>query len=282
MPKLKPRMTLDNVKFYGVEDLNIVCPICRKTDWCVISEHGFHAICGRTYSIRKIGQSGYLHPCNIDMNNIEPSSGNVKVSINWRGLQDLYQNYYQNLNDVPQFILDLENEFGIQNLEDFNVGYDGEALTIPAYGNGQIVGMYRRFPDGSKRMANGSSLGLVDDLTPNPKGLIICEGFTDTIAVHKHAYPLYRCIGRASCNTGKEYIGLLMNQINPDNVIIIADNDKPGLDGARELFEFLKHCPKEFNLRVYRPIHGCKDIRELIQLHGNQAFMNLLLINERK
>ena len=43
-----------------------VCPICRKPDWCLISEDGNACICARTQSDQPAGKAGWLHKIGSD------------------------------------------------------------------------------------------------------------------------------------------------------------------------------------------------------------------------
>ncbi len=37
------------------------CPVCEKTDWCLVSEDKTACICPRTESAKRCGDAGFLH-----------------------------------------------------------------------------------------------------------------------------------------------------------------------------------------------------------------------------
>src|SRR5262245_65492992 len=37
------------------------CPVCGKSDWCIVAADGTAAICPRTESQKRCGDAGYLH-----------------------------------------------------------------------------------------------------------------------------------------------------------------------------------------------------------------------------
>lgn len=284
--KIKPRLELDNIKFYGVEDLGILCPVCKKPDWDLVAEHGYHCICNRVQSPRRIGQSGYMHPCNVDMKNIEPAHDQKKPQINWNNLSQVYEDNYcgMEFHQLPEFIQELELEFPGRTLADFRCGFDGEALTIPMFdASGQIIGMHRRFSDGSKRTVSRSSLGLVDSKHTSDM-LVVCEGFTDSATMRKMtSLRGCRIVGRASCNTGNVHIKeLLTRSPQIEFVNIISDNDDPGKQGSHALYDFLLPFPRNLKIRLYYPHKDCKDVREQAKQYGVKSLTLLKLVKERK
>lgn len=89
--------------------------------------------------------------------------------------------------------------------------------------------------------------------------LCVCEGATDTAALLTISV---MAVGRPSCSGGVMYLKTLCVQ---RRVIIVADNDAPGLRGARELKERLADAS------VVTPPDGIKDARAWIAAGATKA-----------
>jgi 5S rRNA maturation endonuclease (ribonuclease M5) len=90
----------------------------------------------------------------------------------------------------------------------------------------------------------------------NPKkGVLVCEGPTDTAA----ALDLdFSAIGRPSCLGGT---ALITEAVSTRRVVIVADDDGPGMDGAVRLQKHLENfCP---GCQILVP--PCKDMREWLR-----------------
>jgi hypothetical protein len=93
--------------------------------------------------------------------------------------------------------------------------------------------------------------------------LFVCEGPTDTAA----AFDLgLFAVGRPNCCCGGPEIKVYARQHQCNRVVIIADNDKPGLDGARKVGGELK-----LPFAIYVP--PAKDLREFVRLGGTRAMI---------
>jgi hypothetical protein len=151
------------------------------------------------------------------------------------------------------------------SLDLFNIGWDEEAYTFPMYNSDEhIIGIQRRFPDGSKCCVEGSQLGLFIPRALKFNTLFICEGCSDAVAVYDLGFD---AIGRPSCNSCVEIVCQWVG-INEDikHIIIIPDNDEVGKDGAKELHKCLNMDFGEItDIFEYA---GAKDIREYIQRVG--------------
>jgi hypothetical protein len=236
------------------------CPICLKPDWCSISSDGKIVICPRTPSNREIGEAGYLH--------ILDKTAKVKIPkkkryypINWEALNHFYVNK----------LGDKDTHWVTRALE---YGTDGESLTCPMRdANMNIIGIQRCIVKGKKKycFVKGSKNGLFISTTFDSFNsvLVVCEGLSDT----REALMMdYNAIGRASCKTGGDLICELVRIHNIKKVVIIADNDKVGIDGANKL------CLKlaENNVKVNVIIPPENDLRDSIQKYGYKKIKNLL------
>jgi hypothetical protein len=93
--------------------------------------------------------------------------------------------------------------------------------------------------------------------------LFVCEGPTDTAATLDLG--LFAA-GRPNCCCGGLEMRTYARQHKCDRAVIIADNDKPGLDGARRVGQELR-LPHA----IYVP--PAKDVREFVRLGGTRAMI---------
>ena len=104
-------------------------------------------------------------------------------------------------------------------------------------GLGHIVGIRLRATNGKKWTETGTHAGIfVPMINPQPT-MLICEGPTDTAAGLSMGY---YAVGRPSCSGGAPMLKDLIRRTGVKRAIIIADNDDPGLNGARSLIKVLQ------------------------------------------
>jgi 5S rRNA maturation endonuclease (ribonuclease M5) len=96
--------------------------------------------------------------------------------------------------------------------------------------------------------------------------LFICEGPTDTAALL--SLGLF-AIGRASCRGGIPIIQAIVDQLALE-VVIVCDNDSPGLAGADLLM-------KSIRKPVVKLIPPTKDIRFFVQKGASKALIDSML-----
>jgi DNA primase len=101
------------------------------------------------------------------------------------------------------------------------------------------------------------------------KVLFVCEGPTDTAAALDLG--LF-AVGRPNCCCGGPEIKIFARHHAVARVVLISDNDKPGLDGARKVGGELK-----LPFAVYVP--PAKDVREFVRLGGTRAMIECTLNN---
>ncbi len=142
----------------------------------------------------------------------------------------------------------------------FHIGFDGKAYTIPMFGpDADLIGIRRRFMDGTKRAVRGSRNGLfvpaqrIDPRHP----LFIAEGESDCIAVYQLGFQVVGLPGAGQC---KKMLAEFMTNHGFMSAVIVADNDKAGKRGAFELSGFL--CNNGFEIRVIYPPLPHKDFRQ--------------------
>ena len=99
--------------------------------------------------------------------------------------------------------------------------------------------------------------------------LYVCEGPTDTAAgVELGLF----AVGRPNCCCGGAEIKVFARRQACSRAVVVSDNDKPGLDGARKVGGELG-----LPFAVYVP--PAKDLREFVRLGGTRAMIENTLNN---
>jgi hypothetical protein len=135
-------------------------------------------------------------------------------------------------------------------------------------GYGNVVGIRLRNERG-KFAVRGSRQGIFTPAVPAQKTLFVCEGPTDTAAAVDIG--LF-AVGRPNCCCGGLEIRIYARRHAVSRVVVISDNDKPGLDGARKVGGELK-----LPFAVYVP--PSKDLREFVRLGGTRVMIENTLRN---
>ena len=241
------------------------CPVCDHADWCLISEDGSAAICPRVESAERVGEAGWLHrlrdstawearPRHIVL---EPRPAFAEIS-------KLAARYHE-VAARGGWLDKLSEELGlsVESLRQFRVGWCSQerCSTWPLYDDsGRIVGINRRFRDGSKKVVFGHRAGLylADDMPValSSLPLLVCEGGTDAAAGRDMGLV---SVGRFSCTHGARLLTGLVRRRRPDLLVIVADADGPGRRGAESLASVL--LPYVAHLRIIQPPAAHKDLR---------------------
>lgn len=243
---------------YTRVDPSFPCPICQKDTWCLISLDGTSAICPRIESDTMLGSAGYLH--RLDAPAAAPrrrAARKPRLTVEeCRALQAEWEESYSYH----------ECQLG--------VGFDGEATTYPMRDTeGNIIGFRRRFPDGRKRSVAGSREGLFYPMPlPEAATVLVCEGPTDTLAAMSLGFV---AIGRPNCSPYCEQVEAVLDRMDADTVVIVADNDEPGRKGAASLGAYLV---KRFPLVHCIVPTQWKDLAEYVQ-QGNGAGNIMALVD---
>ena len=234
------------------------------------------------YTCWACGRNGVLtkeQMSKLNLSHIVYKNNKANLQTRWRMFA---QSCYDNLQKFPLLKLGLAKELNVstRSLDDWLVGYDGNAFTIPMlredlggyYREKGFCGIQRRFPDGSKRCVIGSHLGL---MYPYDKigdyYIFICEGFSDAVSIWDLGL---QSIARPNCRHTEGIEELFTEGIlaNTERIIIIPDNDTVGMEGAIELQGVLDdtyYSEDEWPCKCeIFSFTGAKDIRKLIQLKG--------------
>ena len=134
----------------------------------------------------------------------------------------------------------------------------------------QIVGIRLRRLDGDKFSVRGGHEGLFIPGRQSGPRLFIVEGPTDAAA--GLTMGLWT-IGRPNCSGAVRETSLYIKNQKPAHVVIVSDNDKPGLDGSDRLKEAID------GVRVTEIVLPCKDMRAFCQAGGTVATLDVLIEN---
>ncbi len=241
------------------------CPVCERADWCLVSADGTTAICPRTESGKRAGDAGYLHRLGEGPRFLNTRRVVVPFIASAADLTALAVRYQEALALVSDRLAGFAASLGLsaEALAALRVGWCADRLawsfpmTDPA--TGRVVGIRLRAPDGSKFAVKGGKDGLFVPTTPFTADapLLVAEGPTDAAALLDFGFP--NVVGRPSCTGGTEHLVALVRATKSTEVVIVADRDERGQNGAARLSNALApHTPR---VKTISPPHGIKDAR---------------------
>jgi len=251
------------------------CGICHKGDWCTIGEKG--RCCMRAESDRPMSNGGWFHRFDADApayvhrppppKKVEPTEDFGKMMNDWR------------VSASEKKLEGMADALGVTTHALWLLGAtwceEKRLMAFPMYderswGIDRVCGIRLRTMDGKKFAVAGSKSGVFfpfrAQLLIDASRLFICEGPTDTAALL--SLGLFG-IGRASCRGGIPIIEAIVDQIAQE-VVIVCDNDSPGLEGADLLM-------KSIRKPVVKLIPPTKDIRSFVQKGATKALIDSML-----
>ena len=246
------------------------CQICKHGDWCRVFADGW-VECMRVQSDKPAKSGGWMH----SQRELSPGRLTPRVpqsaptpTIN---ATKLMRGWWTSTDDGQRE--GLARELGLSLASVVAVGAawapPHAAWAFPMCdGYGNVSGIRLRNEKG-KFAVRGSRQGIFLANAPAQKTLFVCEGPTDTAAAVELG--LF-AVGRPNCCCGGSEIKIYARQHAVSRVVIISDNDKPGLDGARKVGGELK-----LPFAVYVP--PAKDVREFVRLGGTRAMIENTLHN---
>ena len=135
-------------------------------------------------------------------------------------------------------------------------------------GAGEIIGIRMRANNGQKWAVKGSHNGIFIPIGIPPQDTVwICEGPTDTAAALSMG--LF-AVGRPSCNCGGPEIRQFCVSARIRKAVVVADNDAPGLRGAKKIAGELKMA----TVVICPP---AKDMREFYRQGGTLAELQFMV-----
>ena len=253
------------------------CPVCGKTDWCLVSRDDettpSKVICQRVESPHRWRDAGWLHRLGANPRPQGPwRCRSLRLDGPADGLADLAERFAAASDErefghaASHFGLSVASlrrlgasAVGRRGLAPPGFGNAGPRLAFPMRdGKGRVIGIRLRATSSAKYAVTGSRNGLFFDpaLPACPKELLLAEGETDAAALLDLGFV---AVGRPSCRGAADLIRDLVRRVRPEAVVVVADNDAPGVVGAAELAnELCLYCEE---VKVIRPPTGIKDIR---------------------
>lgn len=264
-----------------------VCPVCERADWCSVSDDGKVARCMRVESAREStgadGTLGWLHALETPMAVEVPQEKVTKATL--AEVKSVARSAYEHkLASAVRAKLAQELGVSVASLDSLRVGYGcdrsgAEWSSWPSRdGRGNVVGVSRRYSDGSKKTMPGHRCGVYYPL--ERKGLLgpvlIVEGGSDVAAALTVGLP---AIGRPSNTGGADVIQTVLGE-KVKAAVVVGERDEnperrgtlqscpvdcrgclvcwPGLAGA-------KIVAKKLGCRFVLPPEGVKDFRECVR-----------------
>ena len=237
------------------------CPQCGKPDWCTVGDYG--VVCMRVQSAKPVKNGGWFHPFDAARGRpVAPPPRRQPPAINATALHRGWL-----AATTAEALAAFAATLGLSAPSLAAVGAawapPHAAWAFPMCdGYGNVVGIRLRNERG-KFAVRGSRQGIFLAAVPAQKTLFVCEGPTDTAAAVELG--LF-AVGRPNCCCGGLEIRTYARRHECAKAVIVSDNDKPGLDGARKVGGELR-----LPYAVYVP--PAKDLREFVRLGGTRAMI---------
>ena len=238
------------------------CPVCHKPDWCTISNDGAMCVCRRVESDRPARSGvGWIHRLGVDNRcRCRMESKTSILHLDTTPTPD-FAAIHAAFDGHPDMQEGLAFGLGLDgaSFAALDVRYDAakECMSFPMRNpQGEITGLrYRQLTTGRKWSEKGSRDGLFMPREPErTEHLVITEGPTDTAAALSLGL---NAVGRSSCLSGVPLVRDLVHARQIRRVTIVADHDRPGMDGAHRLAAALPVLS-----RILVPPEGIKDMRD--------------------
>jgi len=247
------------------------CPICKKPDWCGISDDRAIAICMRIESLIPSANGGYVHILKPLTDQARPYQNSVIInsdSPQRDDLDDLQEEFQQEISKHRNRVQMLAENLGLPSevLDEYEIGWseDDRAFTFPERNaERQIIGIHIRNLHGDKWAIPGSKRGLfISNKHKHTNRLLICEGLTDTATMTALGFA---AIGRSNCVGSGSHVEKWVNTHKSSDIVIVADNDPDcrGMKGAENLAAQL--CLHASSVRIIHPPAEIKDAREWLR-----------------
>ena len=234
------------------------CPQCGKPDWCTVGDYG--VFCMRVQSARPVKNGGWFHAFESARGQpVRPPPKQAPPGINATAMHREWRT-----NTKAEVLAAFAAELGVSAPALAAVGaawaapYAAWAFPM-CDGYGNVVGIRLRSERG-KFAVRGSRQGIFLAEVAAQKTLFVCEGPTDTAAAVDLGF---FAVGRPNCYCGGLDIRTYARRHKCGKAVVVSDNDKPGLDGARKVGAELR-----MPYAIYVP--PVKDLREFCRLGGKR------------
>jgi len=258
------------------------CVVCGRGDWCGYSADGSVAICMRVKSNRPTRNGGWLHRLTDSAPRPAPSlymprpRATAPRTTDWIALLRRFERDTRTA-EVERLAASL----GVSpsSLSRLGVAWAAphRAWAFPMCDDKhEAIGIRLRAESGRKWAVSGSRNGIFwPDGLAGTGPLLVAEGPTDVAALLDLGYD---AIGRPSCAGAIETVIEVVRVLNRCEVVIVADTDGPGIDGADRLAQALTEAGRR--PKVIRPLQG-KDARAWLQAGATRAVVDAVIANAR-
>lgn len=215
------------------------CPVCGKSDWCLIHQSGKKCLCQRVPSARRFKTAGWLH---FRAAATVPAPNTTKKRYVSPGVIERYCEENRRAEDDDMLKKHADSlMLSVGALRGLRVTYDRylAAIGFPMFNErGRVTGVRNRRRDGSKLSYKGGREGVFVSKDFQRDGLVlVSEGPTDAAALVYAGFQ--NVLGKPNCYGGDDIIVKIMAGHEASPVVIVADPDNPGVTGARELAQKL-------------------------------------------
>ena len=243
------------------------CPICDKPDWCTVASDGSAACCMRTESERRLGNGGWLHRLGQDLFGVpvrsQAAPPSTKRYLSADAIGKTFTQFARTTTDEQ--VAGLANKLGVTPEALRAIGAfvywveSDEYRTVWGFpmfdGPENFAGIRLRSDDGDKWALRGGRQGIfIPDMELESEVLVV-EGPTDAAAAVSLGF---YAIGRPSCTGGVREIAALCQRMGIKRLSVLADNDGPGISGARAF------CG-QIGLPARLVVTPAKDLREWVK-----------------
>jgi hypothetical protein len=244
------------------------CLVCDHADWCMNAADRSACICARREhgAVKRCVDAGWLHRIS-DRDGWRPDrTRHLKVrrdvpTATLRQMGDLAGRFRREMDRGRLGRFAGRLGLPVESLDRLGIGWrrESQAWAFPMKtGDGQVCGIRLRTEAAAKFAVRGSKEGLfIPDGLDDPAVLLIAEGPTDVAALLGLGFP---AVGRPSCRGGT---GHLVTRLRPVDVVIVADRDEPGQEGALALVQLLVIHVRR--IRLVTPPPGIKDARAWVR-----------------
>ena len=261
-----------------------VCPICERPDWCMVAADESAAICARVKSSQPAGNKGAGWVHKLRDNDWQPprwrSPKRVKPEPPTKRMRDLALANCRALRQRHVAWLAGELGVSVDSLLSLGIGWSErwKAFSFPMrYPSGNVSGIRYRPISGKKFSEPGSKDGMFFQ----PEGIersfvAVVEGASDAAALMDLGFQ--SVLGRASCRGNVEQILTLARRKRAQQVLIIPDNDEPGIAGSNSLRANLESVSAGSAMAgsMVQVLHlpdGVNDVRQCVQDTKNAEWL---------
>jgi len=240
------------------------CPVCQHPDWCCIGMRWVN--CMRVESGKPCHNGGWLHALDARAQPVERRPEPERPTINAAGLM---LGFWKGTTDLMR--RDAALKLGVSAFALHSLGacwaQPHRAWAFPMFnGARECIGIRLRAESGRKWAVTGSRQGIFIPRSEPQATAFIVEGPTDAAAAL--TLGLFT-LGRPSCSGCIPYTQVAINRLGIKRAVIVADNDTPGIRGAKVMAD-------ELQVPCCHLLLPSKDLREFVRLGGTRELIDSL------